>query len=481
MSRVFQTGFRMRGVWDSAQVRRVASSALLLSTFAVAAAAQEDEITASEVQTNANVVWTLISAFLVFWMQAGFAFVESGFTRAKNAAHIMMKNILDMSMGAIAYWFIGFGIMFGTSSAMYIGGDHFMMQADNTTTDGQWEYTFWLFQVVFAATAATIVSGAMAERTKFSAYLIYSLGISAVIYPVYGHWAWGNLLIGDNSGAWLADLGFIDFAGSTVVHSVGAWAALAGAIVVGPRLGKYGKDGKPRAIPGHNMSMAALGVFILFLGWFGFNAGSETAADGAIPRIALNTFMAACAGSTTAMFLSWFKFGKPDVGMTLNGVLAGLVGITAGCANVGVGSALIIGAAAGVMVLFSVLFFDAIKIDDPVGAISVHGVCGVWGTLAAAIFNEGGMAPLMPQLIGIGVAFAWVFVTAYILFKIIDSTIGLRVSEEEEREGLDLAEHGYSCYPDFVVTGGTIGAGAALSSTTSYSSAPVAKSRTVEA
>jgi len=476
MSRVFQ-----KGIWSGAALRRVASSAALLSVFAVSAAAQEEEITAADVQTNANVVWTLISAFLVFWMQAGFAFVESGFTRAKNAAHIMMKNILDMSMGAIAYWFVGFGIMFGTSTGLWIGGDHFMLQADNNTTDGQWEYTFWLFQVVFAATAATIVSGAMAERTKFSAYLFYSLGISAIIYPVYGHWAWGNLLIGDNAGAWLADMGFIDFAGSTVVHSVGAWAALAGAIVVGPRLGKYGKDGKPRAIPGHNMSMAALGVFILFLGWFGFNAGSETAADGAIPRIALNTFMAACAGATLAMIVSWFKFGKPDVGMTLNGVLAGLVGITAGCANVGVASALIIGAVAGVLVLFSVLFFDSIKIDDPVGAISVHGVCGVWGTLAAALFNEGGMAPLMPQIVGIAVAFIWVFVTAFILFKVIDSTMGLRVSEEEEREGLDLAEHGYSCYPDFVVTGGTIGAAAATSSTASYSSAPATKSQTADA
>lgn len=448
--------------------------------FAAAAAAQEEEITAAEVQTNANVVWTLLSAFLVFWMQAGFAFVESGFTRAKSAAHIMMKNILDMSMGALAYWAIGFGIMFGTNagfSYLTFGSDMFFVTADNSTADGQWMYTFWLFQVVFAATAATIVSGAMAERTKFSAYIAYSVVISAIIYPVFGHWAWGSL-IGDDQGVWLADLGFLDFAGSTVVHSVGAWAALAGAIVVGPRIGKYGKDGKPRAIPGHNMSMAALGVFILFLGWFGFNAGSETAADGAIPRIAMNTFLAACAGANAAMIISWLKFGKPDVGMTLNGVLAGLVGITAGCDGVSPASAILIGAIAGVVVLFSVLFFDAVKVDDPVGAISVHGVCGVWGTLAAGLFNEGGMV-VMPQIIGIAAAFAWTFPTAFILFKVIDMTMGLRVSEEEELMGLDMSEHGYSAYPDFVVTGGSAGSPVAASAAASYSAA--VKSQTAEA
>ena len=241
------------------------------------------------VQTHANILWTLLAACLVFWMQAGFAFVESGFTRAKNAAHIMMKNMLDMSMGAISFWLIGFGVMFGATNGIF-GTDHFFLSPDNGTGDGQWEYTFWMFQVVFAATAATIVSGAMAERTRFAAYLIYSLGITAVIYPVFGHWAWGNLLLDQPS--WLADMGFIDFAGSTVVHSVGGWAALAGAIVVGPRIGKFASDGSPRAIPGHNMAMGALGVFILFLGWFGFNAGSTTTADGTIARIAVNRFLA---------------------------------------------------------------------------------------------------------------------------------------------------------------------------------------------
>jgi len=442
--------------------RRVAGVAALTLTMASAAWAQ-DETTADTVQTHANILWTLVAAILVFWMQAGFAFVESGFTRAKSAAHIMMKNLMDMSMGALSFWILGFGLMFGVSTGMWVGGDHFMMSPDNGSPDGQWEYTFWMFQVVFAATAATIVSGAMAERTKFSAYLVYSLVISAIIYPVFGHWAWGNLLIGDNPGAWLADMGFNDFAGSTVVHSVGAWAALAGAIVVGPRIGKFGKDGTPRAIPGHNMPMGALGVFILFMGWFGFNAGSTTTADGSVARIAVNTFLSGCAGAVAAMLMSWLKFKKPDVGMTLNGVLAGLVGITAGCATSTPFGAIIIGLISGVLVLYSVLFFDKIKIDDPVGAISVHGVCGAWGTLAAGILHEEVFAggdydlggAIVTQLTGIVAAFVWTFVTAFILFKIVDMTIGLRVSAEEEMEGLDMAEHGYSAYPDFVVTGGT--------------------------
>lgn len=412
------------------------------------------------VQTHANILWTLIAAALVLWMQAGFAFLESGFTRAKNAAHIMMKNMLDMSFGAMAFWAIGFGIMFGASQG-YFGSDHFFLSPDNGTADGQWEYAFWMFQVVFAATAATIVSGAMAERTRFSAYLIYSVFITALIYPVFGHWAWGNLLISDNSGSWLASLGFIDFAGSTVVHSVGGWAALAGAIVVGPRLGKYSKGGKPRVIAGHSLTMAALGTFILFLGWFGFNGGSTTAADGSVPRIIVNTFLAAGAGAILAMLTTWFKFGKPDVGMTLNGTLAGLVGITAPCATVTPLGAILIGMVAGIIVVFSVLFFDKIRVDDPVGAVSVHGVCGAWGTLAAALLHENlflglpfnlGKA-LLIQGLGVLVAFVWTFGTAFILFKILSATVGLRVSEEEEMQGLDLGEHGAGAYPDFVATG----------------------------
>lgn len=459
MSKVSLKFAESRGAWS----KHLALAALMLG-IAATASAQDEEITAAAVQTHADILWTLIAAILVFMMQAGFAFVESGFTRAKSAAHIMMKNLLDMSLGAMAFWLVGFGLMFGASTSMMVGGDHFLFSADNATGDGNWEYTFWMFQVVFAATAATIVSGAMAERTKFSAYLIYGIVVSAVIYPVFGHWAWGTLLIGDNTTAWLGNMGFNDFAGSTVVHSVGGWAALAGAICVGPRLGKFTKEGKVRPIPGHNMPMAALGVFILFFGWFGFNAGSETAADGAIARIAVNTFLAGCAGSITAMLASWVKFGKPDVGMTLNGVLAGLVGITAGCATSSPLGSIIIGSIAGVLVLYAVLFFDAMKIDDPVGAISVHGVCGAWGTLAAGLLHEevfiagSGydlMGALTTQVTGIVACFFWTFITSFILFKILDATVGLRVSEQEELQGLDLGEHGNTAYPDFVVSGST--------------------------
>jgi len=468
------TGFRKRkGLRDQTGrdgLRRGALLASLVLCLSASVWAQEEAPTLESVnegigvvQTNANILWTLVAAALVFWMQAGFAFVESGFTRAKNAGHIMMKNVLDMSIGAVAFWAIGFGLMFGLSNGI-TGGDHFFLSPDNGTADGQWEYTFWMFQVVFAATAATIVSGAMAERTKFSGYLVYSVFISMLIYPIFGHWAWGNLLVGENgdTGAWLARLGFIDFAGSTVVHSVGGWAALAGAIVVGARLGKYDKSGKPRAIPGHNLAMGALGVFILFLGWFGFNGGSTTTADGSVARIIVNTFLAGCCGGMLAMLVSWAKFSKPDIGMTLNGVLAGLVGITAPCASVTPLGAILIGALAGVIVVYSVVFFDKIKVDDPVGAISVHGVCGAWGTIAAALFHENlflGLeydlwGTLQIQLLGVFVAFAWTFTTAFILFKIIAATVGLRVSAEEEVEGLDLGEHGNSCYPDFVTTGG---------------------------
>ncbi|MDE0621220.1 MAG: ammonium transporter [Bryobacterales bacterium] len=452
--------------FNASQVsRRLGVLAAVLMLASVPAGAQEatdpspgDLMAAVEqVQTHANILWTLLAACLVFWMQAGFAFVESGFTRAKNAAHIMMKNVLDMSMGALSFWLIGFGIMFGATNGLF-GTDHFLLSPDNGGGDGQWEYTFWMFQVVFAATAATIVSGAMAERTQFAAYLIYSVAITAIIYPVFGHWAWGNLLLDQPS--WLADMGFIDFAGSTVVHSVGGWAALAGAIVVGPRLGKYGLDGSPRAIPGHNLGMAALGVFILFLGWFGFNAGSTTTADGSVARIAVNTFLAACSGSIFAMIVSWRRFGKPDVGITLNGVLAGLVGITAPCASVTPLGAIIIGAVSGVLVVLSIRFFDKLHVDDPVGAISVHGVCGVWGTLGAALLHENLflgleydlLGTLWVQIVGAVVAFVWTFGTAFVLFKTINAAIGLRVAQADEIEGLDLGEHNSRAYPDFQVS-----------------------------
>ena len=402
------------------------------------------------VQTHANYVWTLVAAALVFFMQAGFAMVECGFTRAKNAINIMMKNLMDFSMGSLAFWAVGFGLMFGATSSGWFGTSGFFL-SDFSPDGDPWVLAFWMFQVVFCATAATIVSGAMAERTKFVGYLVYTLVLSALIYPIFGSWAWGGLF---NGGGWLEKMGFIDFAGSTVVHSVGGWAALAGTLILGPRLGKYGSDGKIRPILGHNIPLAALGVFILWLGWFGFNPGSTTTADKSIAMIFVNTNLAAAAGSVVAMLVSWIKFGKPEISMSLNGALAGLVAITAGCANVSPGSAIVIGAVAGVLVVFAVLFFDRIRIDDPVGAVSVHGVNGAWGTLAAGIFNIGGTSAAMigVQVLGIAVCFVWTFATALALFKLIDLTIGLRVSPEEEAEGLDPAEHGGNAYPDFATS-----------------------------
>jgi Amt family ammonium transporter len=401
----------------------------------------------ADVQTNMDFVWTLVAAFLVFLMQAGFAMLETGLTRAKNAVNIMMKNLMDFSLGSLAFWIIGFGIMFGTTTTGWFGTDGFLF-ADFATEGDPWLYAFWMFQVVFAATAATIVSGAMAERTKFIGYIAYSIVISALIYPVFGSWAWGSLYHGSG---WLEGLGFIDFAGSTVVHSVGGWAALAGAIVLGPRIGKF-KDGKPQAIPGHNLVLAALGTFILWFGWFGFNPGSTTAAITDIAGIAVTTNLAAAAGAVGAMITAWVVLGKPEGSMSLNGAIAGLVAITAGCANVSPLSAVILGFIAGIIVVLSVLFIErTLKVDDPVGAVSVHGVCGAWGTLAAGIFNIEGfsLSVVGVQLLGIVAAFLWVFPTAFILFKIIDKTIGLRVSKEEELDGLDVGEHGIEAYPDF--------------------------------
>jgi len=402
------------------------------------------------VQTHADYVWTLVAAVLVFFMQAGFALVEAGFTRAKNAINIMMKNLMDFSIGSLAFWAVGFGLMFGISKTGWIGTSGFFL-SDFTPGGDPWVLAFWMFQVVFCATAATIVSGAMAERTKFSGYLLYSVFISALVYPVFGSWAWGSLYHGNG---WLENLGFIDFAGSTVVHSVGGWAALAGTIVLGPRIGKYLKNGEIKPILGHNIPIAALGIFILWLGWFGFNPGSTTAANKDIAMIFVNTNLAAATAAVFAMFTSWIKFGKPDAGMSLNGALAGLVAITAGCANVTPLSSIIIGAFAGIIVVFSVILFDRIRVDDPVGAISVHGVNGAWGTLAAGIFNIGGtsLKIIGVQLLGIGACFIWTFLVAYILFKIIDKTIGLRVSPEEEAKGLDHSEHGGNAYPDFAVS-----------------------------
>ncbi|MCD8493553.1 MAG: ammonium transporter [Geovibrio sp.] len=375
--------------------------------------------------------------------------VETGFTRAKNAVNIIMKNLMDFSMGAIGYWAVGFGLMFGATTTGFFGTEGFFLS--NWDMQDNWTLAFWIFQTVFCATAATIVSGAMAERTNLKAYLLFSLVMTTIIYPIAGSWYWGSLFHGEG---WIEAFGFIDFAGSTVVHSVGGWAALAGAIVVGPRIGKYAKDGSVRAIPGHNIPLATIGVFILWFGWYGFNVGSETAADTALPLIAVNTTLAPAAGVLVALFTTVILYKKFDAGMSLNGALAGLVGITAGCANVTPAFAVLIGAIAGFLVVFSVIFFDKIRVDDPVGAISVHGVCGVWGTLAAGLFNydfeAGGLSPvILPQIIGIVAAFVWAFGVSFIAFKIINIFIKIRVSETEELEGLDKHEHGVDAYPEY--------------------------------
>ncbi len=411
------------------------------------------EAAKEELQLNINIVWTCIAAFLVFFMQPGFAMVECGFTRAKNAVNILMKNLMDFSIGSIAFFLVGFGLMFGVSNGLF-GTTHFFLSG--TETGSHWNWTFLIFQTVFAATAATIVSGAMAERTKFVGYLVYSVFITLFIYPIFGSWAWGGLLDG---GGWLEKLGFLDFAGSTVVHSIGGWLALAGAIVLGPRIGKYGPDGKARAITGHNIPLAALGVFILWFGWFGFNPGSTTTGEGSIGYIAVTTNLAAAAGAILAMFTAWILMNKPDASMALNGALAGLVAITCPCDGVSPMAAIFIGAVAGVLVVLSVLFIDRVlKVDDPVGAVSVHGVNGLWGTLSAGLFNMdtglfygGGLKQLGVQALGAGAAFVWAFGLGLILFFAIKKTIGLRVSPEEELKGLDIGEHGMEAYSGFQI------------------------------
>ncbi len=433
------------------------SSAVIDSIAATASEAVKDEV-----QLNLNIVWTCLAAFLVFFMQAGFAMVESGFSRAKNVVNIIMKNLMDFSVGTITFFLVGFGLMFGATNGLF-GTTLFGLSG---ASGSDWNFTFLIFQTVFAATAATIVSGAMAERTKFVSYLIYSFFITLFIYPIFGSWAWGSLLDGNG---WLENLptgAFVDFAGSTVVHSVGGWLALAGALALGPRLGKYAHDGTSRAIPGHNIPIAGLGVFILWFGWFGFNAGSTTFGDGEIGRIAVTTNIAAAAGAIAAMFTAWAIFKKPDATMALNGALAGLVGITAGCWSLTPFGALWTGLIAGVIVVISVLTLDRkLKIDDPVGAISVHGVCGVWGTLACGLFNAeavlgldeastglfygGGINQMISQIIGAGTAFVWAFGMGLIVFMGIKYTVGLRVTADEEDAGLDVGEHGMEGYPDF--------------------------------
>ena len=427
----------------------------VLLTVSTGAYAQETTQETLELFSAAfDMIWLVLAAALVFFMQAGFAMVETGLTRAKNAGNILMKNLMDFSVGAVAFWAIGWALMYGATAAGIIGTNQFFLGGADSAM-----FRDWMFQVVFAATAATIVSGAMAERTKFTAYLVYSVFISGLIYPISGHWIW-------SADGWLGSMGFHDFAGSTVVHSVGGWAALAGAVVLGPRKGKYVRvNGQVtvKALPGHSLPLAALGVFILWFGWYGFNAGSTlSGTDLDIARVAVTTTLAASTGAVGAMFISWAWFGKPDPSMSLNGALAGLVGITAGCwVSTPFGSVLI-GLIAGVLVVVSVEFFDKVlHIDDPVGAVSVHGVCGAWGTIAVGLFANtddirglfygGGFGQLGVQALGVLAVFAWVMAGSFVLFLTVRAAMGLRVSEKEELEGLDIGEHGIESYSGFQI------------------------------
>lgn len=418
-----------------------------------------------------NTLWVLVGAALVFFMQAGFAMVETGFTRAKNAGNIIMKNLMDFCIGTPVFWLVGFGLMFGGTSSLVgsIGG--IASEANYGTSmlpNGIPFFAFLIFQTVFCATAATIVSGAMAERTKFSSYCLYSFIISLFVYPISGHWVWG--------GGWLSQLGFHDFAGSAAVHMVGGVAALIGAKFLGPRIGKYGKNGEAKAIPGHSLTLGALGVFILWFCWFGFNGASTTAMEGSAAETAAKIFvttnLAAAVSTCVVMAITWIRYRKPDVSMTLNGTLAGLVAITAGCDTVSPVSAAIIGALAGFVVVFGIEFIDQkLKIDDPVGAVGVHGLNGLLGTVCVGLFSDGsgtnglglftggGVSLLGVQLLGAVSIIAWVAVTMTIAFAVIKKTIGLRVSREEELAGLDIMEHGLeSSYAGFLTQDDGIGA-----------------------
>lgn len=398
--------------------------------------------------TNAamDIMWVLIAGCLVFFMQAGFTLVETGFTRSKNTGNIIMKNLMDFSIGSIAFWAVGYSLMYGDSTGFI--GDFSQYAFFDSTKDMHSLF----FQTVFAATTATIVSGAIAERTKFTTYLIFSLLMTLIIYPISGSWVW-------NSGGWLNKLGFTDFAGSTVVHAVGGAASLVAAAMVGPRIGKY-TDGKSNAIQGHSLMLGALGVFILWLGWFGFNPGSQLAISGdnafAVAKIFITTNLAAAIGALAAMFITWIFFKKPDISMTLNGVLAGLVGVTAGCAAVDPIGAIFIGLICGIVVVFSIEFIDKkLKIDDPVGAISVHGVCGALGTILVGVFATdggllygGGFDKLIVQIEGVAAIVAWALGASFVVLFILKKAMGIRVTKEEEIDGLDIHEHGTNCYND---------------------------------
>lgn len=431
---------------------------VIVATWGFAAHAQ-DEVAASDVQIILDNIWIVIASILVIFMNAGFGMLETGFCRQKNAVNVLTKNLIVFALATLSFWAMGYALAFSAGNPFfgYQGGFFLAGIGAEDIVEGLTLTVpvFFLFQVAFAGTAATIVSGAVAERVKFVSFLIFSVLLTAICYPVTAHWIWG--------GGWLSNLSFLgegvafsDFAGSTVVHSVGGWAALMGAIFLGPRIGKY-QNGGVNAIPGHNMSIATLGCLILWIGWFGFNPGSELAADLQVPQIALVTNLAGAAGGVAATFTAWALSGKPDLSMVINGILAGLVGITAGCGGIGYWGAVIVGLVAGVIVVFSVGFFDSIKIDDPVGATSVHLVCGIWGTLAVGLFHQelglfygNGITQLIAQIIGIVAVGVFTVVVTSVIWIVIQSTVGLRVDAEEELKGLDISEHGMEAYSGFL-------------------------------
>jgi Amt family ammonium transporter len=435
---------------------RVITVFLLIASVAPTEALAQDSVNEPQFD-GLSTLWVLLAAFLVFFMQAGFGMVEAGLIRTKNAGNVLMKNLLDFCFAALGYFAFGYAIMYGTDG-MLVGTSGWFLMGAESPVDGVPLEAFWLFQAVFAGTVATIVSGAVAERTRFVSYLIYSFLISAFVYPVVGHWVWG--------GGWLSKLNFHDFAGSTVVHAVGGVTALVAAWMLGPRFGRFNADGSPNVISGHSMPLVTIGVFILWFGWYGFNAGSTLGMDdpGAVARIAMTTTLSASAGGITAMITAWVRYGKPDLTLALNGSLAGLVGITAGCAVVTPGASIYIGLVAGILVVFGIEWLNKIQVDDPVGAIPVHGLCGVWGTLAVGLFGQtalgspanglfygGGFGQLGIQFLGVAACLGFTAVAMWVVFKAIQSVVGLRVSHETELRGLDWDEHGMESYSGFQI------------------------------
>lgn len=437
--------------------RHLPAGITLLVCVVSPACGAEDTVGTETTFDPLNTFWVLFAAILVFFMQAGFGMVECGLIRAKNTTNVLTKNLLDFCFASIGFYVFGYAIMYGGAGPL-VGTSGWLLWHAESPVDGVPLEAFWLFQAVFAGTAATIVSGAVAERMRFIAYLTYSFLITSFVYPVVGHWVWG--------GGWLAGLGFHDFAGSTVVHAVGGISALIAAGMLGPRIGRFNPDGSSRFIGGHNIPLVTLGVFILWFGWYGFNAGSTLGLDdpGAVARVAMNTTLAAAIGATAAMVTAWRMFGKPDLALALNGALAGLVGITAPCAVVGHGASILIGLVAGVLVIFGIHWLNRLRIDDPVGAFPVHGLCGIWGTLAVGLFGQaafgspkdgllcgGGLGLLGVQMVGIAACLGFTAIAMFIVYRVIDVTIGLRVSQETELVGLDVEEHGMESYSGFQI------------------------------